>query len=206
MDIVSLLLLLIGLSVLILLVMVWLGARLQTLENRRAKVKHDSPLTKDQLAKLHEEASRQYEASMVRELKRFESELTKTSDDLLAKLKQQVGDPDAQLASTINGLMQTTTTGYTAALDQSVVQLKTRLATIDQMIATHAEQADQAVQALVDERKAAALSRVDAALGELFADYMATVASGLDLSDQQTLILQQLESIKPQLLEDIKRA
>jgi hypothetical protein len=87
-----------------------------------------------------------------------------------------------------------------------VAQLKTRLATIDQMIAAHAEQADQAVQALVDERKAAALSRVDAALGELFADYMATVASGLDLSDQQALILQQLESIKPQLLEDIKRA
>lgn len=206
MDIVSLLVLLIGLSVLILLVMVWLGARLQTLENRRTKVKHDTPLTKDQLAKLHDEAAQQYEATMVRELKRFEGEMTKMSNDLLGKLQGQIGTPQAQLASTIDGLLQTTTHGYADALDQAVAQLKARLATVDALIASHAEQADKAVQVMVDERKATALARIDASLGEMFADYMATVASGLDLSDQQALILQQLESIKPQLVEDIKRA
>jgi hypothetical protein len=35
---------------------------------------------------------------------------------------------------------------------------------------------------------------------------MASVAAGLDLSDQQEYIIRQLESIKPQLIEDVRRA
>lgn len=206
MEIESLIWVVIGLMAMMLLVVAWLGTRIQKLEKSRTHHVHDSPLTKEQRTQLHQEASRQYEASMVRELKRFETEMSKLSDDLLGKLQAQIGNPEAQLQSTIEGLVQATTTGYSQALDTAVQQLKARLVSIDALIASHADAADKAVQAMVDERKAAAIHRVDESLGELFADYMTTVASGLDLSAQQDLIMQRLESIKPQLLEDVKRA
>jgi hypothetical protein len=158
------------------------------------------------LAKLREEASRQYEAAMVRELQRFEKEMAKLSNDLLVKIQQKVGQPDVELEKTVNALVDTTTRGYSTALEETITGLKARLATIDALLASHAESADKAVQALVEERKVKVLSKLDTSIEEIFADYMASVAAGLDLSDQQEYIIRQLESIKPQLIEDVRRA
>ncbi len=206
MEVEALIWVLIGLMAMTLLVLAWIGTRLQRLEKARAKAVHDTPLSKDQLAKLRDEASQQYETTMVRELKRFEAEMAKMSEELLGKLRTQVSDPQAQLQTTINGLLAATTQGYQVALDEAVQQLRARLASVDRLIASHAEAADKAVQALVEERRTAALARLDHSLGEMFADYMTKVASGVDFGDQQELILQRLEAIKPQLLEDVKRA
>jgi paraquat-inducible protein B len=174
-------------------------------KDSKKRNKVEATLTRDQLAKLREEASRQYETAMVRQLQRFEKEMTKLTDDLLLKMQQKIGQPDVELEKTVNALVDATTQGYSAALDETVNGLKARLASADALLASHAQAADKAVQALVEERKAKVLSKLDATLEEIFADYMATVAAGLDLSDQQEYIIRQLESIKPQLIEDIKR-
>jgi hypothetical protein len=175
-------------------------------KNNQKRNKHEASLSRDQLAKLREEASRQYEAAMVRELQRFEKEMAKLSNDLLVKIQQKVGQPDVELEKTVNALVDTTTRGYSTALEETITGLKARLATIDALLASHAESADKAVQALVEERKVKVLSKLDTSIEEIFADYMASVAAGLDLSDQQEYIIRQLESIKPQLIEDVRRA
>ena len=147
----------------------------------------------------------QYEAMMVRELQRFEKGMQKFSDELLVKMQTHIGSPDVELEKTMSGLMATTTDGYNAALEQSVGTLKARLSSVDALLTSHAQGADAQIQALVEERKARALARAEAELVSIFSDYMAQVASGLDYGDQQTYILQQLEAIKPQLVEDIQR-
>lgn len=179
--------------------------KLQKLEKHHKKAKPVVSLTRAQQTQLHEEAGRQYEAMMVRELQRFEKSMQKFSDELLENMRQHVGQPDVQIAQTIEGLVGATTDGYSLALQEAVTALKARLSSVDALLASHAEAADKNVQALVEERKARAVSRADAALAGIFSDYMASVATNLDFGEQQDYVLAQLEAIKPQLLEDVKR-
>ena len=194
----------VGLVVCIVLMVVVIMLQ-QKLNHVHTKAKPTVGLSREQQAKLREEATQQYEAMMVRELQRFEKSMQKFSDELLTKMQTHIGNPDVELEKTINGLMTTTTDGYSAALEQSVGALKARLSSVDALLTTHAQGADGQIQALIEERKARALARADAELASIFSDYMAQVAAGLDYGDQQTYILQQLEAIKPQLVEDIKR-
>lgn len=178
---------------------------LQKLNRVHKKAKPTIGLSREQQAKLREEATQQYEAMMVRELQRFEKSMQKFSDELLVKMQTHIGNPDVELEKTMSGLMATTTDGYSTALEQSVGALKARLSSVDALLTSHAQGADGQIQALVEDRKARALARADAELASIFSDYMAQVATGLDYGDQQAYILQQLEAIKPQLVEDIRR-
>ncbi len=180
--------------------------KVQKLLNSQKKTKPDPGLTRSAQAKLREEASHQYEAMMVRELQRFEKNMQKFSDELLSSMQQRVGQPDVDLEKTVDALVAATTQGYGLALEESVAALKARLSSLDALLVTHAEAADKDVQTLVAERKAKAVARVDASLASIFSDYMSTVASELDFSNQQDYIVAQLEAIKPQLKEDIQRA
>lgn len=195
---------LIGL-VLCIALLVMLVVQLRRLSRVNKKAKHPVGLTRDQQAKLREDAARQYEAMMVRELQRFEKSMQKFSDDLLANMQAHIGQPDVALEKTMHGLMDATTNGYGAALENSVAALKARLSSVDALLVSHAEAADAQILALVEDRKAKALSRVDSALASIFSDYMAQVAAGLDYGEQQAYIMAQLDALKPQLKEDIQR-
>lgn len=180
-------------------------SRLHSLRVISKKSKNMASLSHEQQVKLRDDAARQYEAMMVRELQRFEKNMQKFSDELLANTQAHVARPDIAIEKTLDGLMSTTTTGYSAALEKSVAALKARLSSVDALLVSHAEAADMQVQSLVEERKKRAITRVDTALANIFSDYMSQVAEGLDYGEQQAYILAQLEAIKPQLIEDIKR-
>lgn len=179
--------------------------KLSTLERHQKKAKPAVTLTRAQQTQLHDEAGRQYEAMMVRELQRFEKSMQKFSDELLENMHQHVGQPDVQISKTIEGLVSATTDGYSMALQEAVAALKARLSSVDALLSSHADAADKNVLALVEERKARAIQRADTALAAIFTDYMASVATSLDYGEQQDYVLAQLEAIKPQILEDIKR-
>ncbi len=160
-------------------------------------------LSVEERQKLKKQAQTQYEASLVRELKRFEGQLEALSNTLLTDLKQDVQAGDHSITQATQALTEQVTKQYNALFTQASSQMKTHVAAVDQTLNEQTATLAKSLAAITEERKRVVVARVEADLADILSQYLNASLGSLDLTGQEQLILERLEAIKPKLKEDI---
>jgi|GEM_PF-6576022 len=180
-----------------------LMGQISQLMKRKPKRTTEEVLSSEERDKLKAAASAQYEAAMVRELKRFEQSLTKASTELLSDLHAQVVKSDAEIAAAAAQLTTQTQAEYAQLMQSATGHLRTQLATLDTAITQATTTQTTAMAELVEGRKQAVITRVDTQLADILTQYLNATLEQLDLTDQEQFIIAKLEEIKPRLKEDL---
>lgn len=196
-------LVIVGLTIGLFGVLIWVG-RLVKANKKVVAINHEI-LSADERRQLKKQAAEQYEATLVRELKHFEGQLTALSTALLTALKADVATSDQGITQAANQLTTQLSHEYTGLTQQALSQLKLHIAAVEAQLATQSSALEAGMSELVAARKQAVLKRVDADLADILSQYLNATLEQLDLTDQEPLILAKLEEIKPQLKADIGR-
>lgn len=160
-------------------------------------------LNSEERQELKKKAQTQYEASLVRELKRFEGQLGSLSTSLLVDLKRDVQGGDHDITQATKALTEQVTREYNSLFIQATDQMKAHMVAVDKSLDEQTSALAKSLAEATEGRKRVVVARVEADIADILSQYLKVSLSGLDLTGQEQLIIERLEAIKPKLKEDI---